>query len=135
MTTANVVKVLPELDRRGLNARIVAAISPQLFHRQPAAYREELRSEADRLDGMAITNRAYKLMRDWVDGPLAEEYSLSSDWDDRWRTGGTVEEVIEEAHLDPAHILDAIERYVNDREVRLRRIKELVGEIARSRTT
>jgi len=41
---------------------------------------------------MAITNRAFKLMRDWVNGPLAREYSLSSDWDDRWRTGGTVDE-------------------------------------------
>ncbi|MGH2394291.1 MAG: transketolase, partial [Candidatus Limnocylindria bacterium] len=99
MTTANVVKVLPELDREGLNVRIVAAVSPQLFRRQEAAYRNAICSEADRWDGMAITNRAYKLMRDWVDGPLAQEYSLSSDWDNRWRTGGTVDEVIDEAHL------------------------------------
>jgi transketolase len=133
MTTANVVKVLPELDARGLNVRIVAAISPQLFRRQPADYREAICSEADRWDGMAITNRAFKLMRDWVDGPLAAEYSLSSDWDDRWRTGGTVEEVIDEAHLGPGHILAAIERYVNDREARLKRLKELVAEVAKSR--
>jgi transketolase len=84
---------------------------------------------------MAITNRAFKLMRDWVDGPLAAEYSLSSDWDDRWRTGGTVEEVIDEAHLGPGHILAAIERYVSDRDVRLRRLEALVGEIARYRIT
>ena len=67
---------------------------------------------------MAITNRAFKLMRDWVDGPLAREYSLSSDWDDRWRTGGTVDEVIDEAHLGPDHILEAIERYAADRDER-----------------
>ena len=51
---------------------------------------------------MAITNRAFKLMRDWVDGPLAAEYSLAADWDDRWRTGGTVDEVMDEAHLTSA---------------------------------
>ncbi|HEX5396514.1 MAG TPA: transketolase [Candidatus Limnocylindria bacterium] len=131
VTTANLVKVLPELDRRGLNVRVVAALSPQLFARQDAAYRDEIRSEADRWDGMAITNRAFKLMRDWVDGPLAADYSLSSDWDDRWRTGGTVDEVMDEAHLSQAHILAAIERYVNDRDERHRRLRAIVDEIER----
>jgi transketolase len=131
MSTANVVKVLPELDRRGLNVRIVAAISPQLFRMQDAAYRDEICSPADRWDGMAITNRAYKLMRDWVDGPIAEEYSLSSDWDNRWRTGGTVEEVLDEAHLGPDHIVAAIERYASDRSQRLRRLRELVDSVER----
>jgi transketolase len=131
MSTANVVKVLPELDRRGLNVRIVAAVSPQLFQMQDATYRDALCSPADRWDGMAITNRAFKLMRDWVDGPIAQEYSLSSDWDDRWRTGGTVDEVMDEAHLGPEHILAAIERYVRDREPRLRRLRALVDSVER----
>jgi transketolase len=131
MSTANLVKVLPELDREGLNVRIVAAISPQLFHMQDRAYQDELCSPADRWDGMAITNRAFKLMRDWVDGPIAEEYSLSSDWDNRWRTGGTVDEVIDEARLGPGHILEAIERYVRDREARLRRLRDLVTSVER----
>jgi transketolase len=131
VTTANVVKVLPELDRRGLNVRIVAAVSPQLFNMQDAAYRDRIRSEADRWDGMAITNRGFKLMRDWVDGPLAAEYSLSSDWDDRWRTGGTVDEVMDEAHLGQEHILAAIERYVRDRSERHRRLRAIVDQIER----
>jgi transketolase len=131
MSTANLVKILPELDRQGLNVRIVAAISPQLFRMQDAAYRDEICSPADRWDGMAVTNRAFKLMRDWVDGPIAEEYSLSSDWDNRWRTGGTLDEVIDEAHLGPEHILAGIESYVRDREVRLRRLRDLVDSVAR----
>ncbi len=131
VSTANVVKVLPELDARGLNVRIVACISPQLFNMQDQAYRDSIRSEADRWDGMAITNRAFKLMRDWVDGPLAAEYSLSSDWDDRWRTGGTVDEVMDEAHLSQRHILEAIERYVRDRDTRHARLQSLVDEIER----
>lgn len=133
MSTANLVKILPELDERGLNVRIVAAVSPQLFRLQDAAYRERLCSAADRWDGMAVTNRAFKLMRDWVDGPIAEEYSLSSDWDDRWRTGGTVDEVLDEAHLGPEHILAGIERYVRERPERLRRLHALVDAVEADR--
>jgi transketolase len=73
---------------------------------------------------MVITNGAYKLMRDWADDPIVREYSLSPDWDDRWRTGGSVEEVIEEAHLDEAHIVEAIERFARERPDRLRRLRE-----------
>ncbi|HET8587194.1 MAG TPA: transketolase, partial [Candidatus Limnocylindria bacterium] len=113
------------------NVRIVAAISPQLFARQSAEYRDSICSPADRWDSMAITNGALKLMRDWVDGPIAEEYSLSSDWDDRWRTGGTVEEVMREAHLDPDSILAGIERYASEREDRRRRLGEILGTVSR----
>jgi transketolase len=131
VTTANVVKVLPRLDEAGINVRIVAAISPQLFALQDAAYRERLRSERDRWDSMAITNRAFKLMRDWVDGPLAHEYSLSSDWDNRWRTGGTVDEVMDEAHLGPEHIFEAIRRFADEADERRARLRALVEDLGR----
>lgn len=121
-STANLVKVLPELDRAGLNVKIVAAISPQLFHLQPKGYQEEVYSLSDKMDSMAITNRARRLMHDWLGSEVSAEYSLSSDWDDRWRTGGNLDELIEEAHLDPQNILAGIERFVEDREKRLRRI-------------
>jgi transketolase len=133
MTTANLVKILPELDARGINVRIVAAISPQLFGMQDAAYRDRLCSEADRLDGMVITNGALALMRDWVSGPVSVEYSLASDADRRWRTGGTVDEVLDEAGLGPDQILGAIERYAADREPRLRRLRDVLAAIERGR--
>ena len=38
MPTRNLVSLLPELDARGINVKIVAAISPQLFARQPEEY-------------------------------------------------------------------------------------------------
>ncbi len=126
MPTHNLVKILPELDRNGLNVKVVAAISPQLFRLQDESYRMSVSGPADAMDSMVITNGAFKLMRDWADGPLVREYSLSSDWDDRWRTGGTVDEVIEEAHLDPEHILVAIERFVAERDERLRRWREML---------
>jgi transketolase len=124
-STANVVKILPKLDELGLNVKIVACISPQLFAMQDEAYREEVTSLGDRWDGMAVTNRAWQTMRHWIGGPIARDYSLTSDWDDRWRTGGTVDEVIDEAHLGPEHILAAIERFVAERKVRMARLREI----------
>jgi len=130
-TTANLVRALPDLDANGLNVKVVAAISPQLFRLQPAAYRDLVISPADRLDAMAITNRTYRLMRDWVDGPLGAEYSMGADWDDRWRTGGSLDEVMDEAHLTTRHILEGIERFVRDRERRLKQLHNLVAAAGR----
>ena len=129
-STANVVKILPNLDELGLNVKIVVCASPQLFAMQDEAYRDVTASLGDRWDGMAITNRAWQTMRHWIGGPIARDYSLSSDWDDRWRTGGTVEEVIEEAHLSPEYVLEGIERFVNDRPQRLARLREMADAAA-----
>jgi transketolase len=85
--------------------------------------------QAGRLDAMVITNGAFKLMSDWASGPLVREYSLSADWDDRWRTGGSVDEVIAEAHLDADHILAAIERFATDRPTRLHRLRSQLDDL------
>jgi transketolase len=133
VTTANLVRILPELDARGLNVKIVAALSPQLFARQEAGYREATISTADRWDSMAITNGAFKLMVDWLDGPRARDYSLSPDWDDRWRTGGSVDEVADEAHLSGPHIVAAIERFATEREARRAALRSIVEDVASDR--
>jgi transketolase len=132
MTTANLVKILPKLDERKLNVKIVAAISPQLFALQDAAYRESVASAADRIDAMVISNRARRVMYDWIAHPIVAEYSLTSDWDDRWRTGGTVEEVVAEGHLSPDHLLAGIERFARERPERLRRLREAVTAAERA---
>ncbi len=126
-TTANVVRILPRLDERGLNVKIVAAISPQLYALQTKEYRDSVASPSERIDAMVISNRARRVMSDWIDHPIVAEYSLTSDWDDRWRTGGSVEEVVAEAHLDPDHLLAGIDRFARDREVRLQRLREIVA--------
>ncbi len=126
VTTANLVSLLPELDRRGINVKVVAAISPQLFRLQEEERQRSVIAPADILDSMAITNGALRMMRDWADHPLFEEYSLFPDWDHRWRTGGTVAEVMEEAHLDPGHILAALERFAAERAQRLSRLRSLL---------
>jgi transketolase len=117
--TDNLLSVLPELDRAGINVKIVAAISPQLFRLQDSDYRERVAGAADRWDAMLVTNRARRVSVDWIENSVVAEYSLTSDWDDRWRTGGTVDEVIAEAHLSAEHILNGIERFARERERRL----------------
>ena len=126
-TTANLIEVLPELDKAGLNVKIVAAISPQLFRLQDSSYRDEVVSLADRWDAMVISNRSKRVTQDWITHPIVEEYSLTSDWDDRWRTGGSVDEIIAESHLSPEHILEGITRFAKERDKRLGRLRELIG--------
>lgn len=124
IATTNLVNLFAELDRRGLNVKVVAALSEELFGRQDAAYRDAVAGPGDRADAMVITSSAARLMRDWTSGDLVDEYSLSADWDDRWRTGGSLDEVIAEAHLDRDSILTAIARFVQERPERLRQIRE-----------
>jgi transketolase len=51
---------------------------------------------------------------------LTDAYSLTSDWDNRWRTGGLEPEVIAEAHLDPESIFGAIQRFAVDHHDRMK---------------
>jgi transketolase len=121
-------KVLPELEARDLNVKVIYAASPELYARQPEAFRAGLLSPADRADSTVITTQSRSSMADWIFNEAAPEYALSSDRDDRWRTGGTVDEVIEEAHLSPEWILKGIERFVREREVRLGRLATALAE-------
>lgn len=115
----SILKVLEDLDRRHLNVKIVCATSPQLFKLQPEEYRRAVLSPGDRLNSMVITTQARWLMQDWIYSKISDEYALSADWDNRWRTGGTVDEILEEAHLSPRWVLRGIERFVEERDRRL----------------
>jgi len=99
--------------------KIVCATSPELFALQPEAYRRDVLSREDRLDSTVITTQARWLMHDWLLSKVAEEYALSADWDNRWRTGGRLDELIDEAHLSPRWVLEGIERFVREREARM----------------
>ena len=119
----SIVKILPELDKRDLNLKIIYAASPQLFALQSKEYVQQVLSAGDRADSTVLTTQARWLMHDWLFNKVAEEYAMSSDWDNRWRTGGTLDEVIEEAHLSPQWVLEGIERFVRDRDARLGRLQ------------
>jgi transketolase len=117
----SIVKILPNLDKE-LNLKIIYATSSELFAKQSHEYRQTVLNPLDCIDSMVITTQARGLMHDWIFNNVAEEYALSADWDNRWRTGGTVEEVIDEAHLSPHWVLEGIRRFVMDRNARLERL-------------
>jgi len=121
-TTSNIVNLLPELDKRGLNVKLVAAVSPQLFAMQSESYQQEMVSEADWLNSTFITNASAVAMQDWTGSRISLEYAMTADWDDNWRSGGSLNEVLEEAHLSERWLLEGIERFVNDRDSRLKRL-------------
>jgi transketolase len=116
---AGIVKLLPDLDRQKLNVKIVCGASPELFDLQPESYRMAVLSPGDQADSTVISTQSRASMHDWLFNKVADEYAMTSDWDNRWRTGGTLEEVIDEAHLTPEWLLKGIRRFVGDREARL----------------
>ncbi|OQX88540.1 transketolase [candidate division KSB1 bacterium 4484_87] len=123
-TTANVVKILPKLDELGLNVKLVAAVSYELFKLQPESYQKQIVSDEDWHNSTVITNSARRNMHDWLFSKVAEEYAMSSDWDNRWRTGGSVDELCEEAHISPDWLLKGIEKFANDLDQRMAQLKK-----------
>jgi transketolase len=118
------VKILPDLKREGLNVKVVAAISPQLFRAESKRYQDGVLSNGEWTDSMVVSNRGRRTMSDWIPHRVAAEYALTSDWDDRWRTGGSVDEIVDEAHLSPRWLMQGIERFVRERDTRLRRLRD-----------
>ncbi|HKF53130.1 MAG TPA: hypothetical protein VKB26_12525, partial [Candidatus Acidoferrales bacterium] len=122
--TMNVVKELPHLDERGINVKIISAVSEELFDRQPESYRRLVLPQEALYDLMVVSTGTRRVWPLRNVGPLTDEYSLTSDWDNQWLSGGLEAEVIAEAHLDQASILAGIERFANDRDQRLARQRE-----------
>ncbi|MEE9464080.1 MAG: 1-deoxy-D-xylulose-5-phosphate synthase N-terminal domain-containing protein [Candidatus Neomarinimicrobiota bacterium] len=106
--TNSLMKILPRIKDKGPNVKIVAAISYGLLQRQTRHYQEQVLSAWDWDNSMIVANQAYRLMQNWVGKRANRKFALTPDWDNRWRTGGTLEEIVEESHLDPGHILEGI---------------------------
>ncbi len=126
-STVNLVKVLPRLEEAGVNVKVLAAISEELFDRQPEAYRNAVLPPEARYDLMVVSTGTRRVWPIRNLGPLTDDYSLTSDWDNSWRTGGLEPEVIAEAHLDPQSILAGVQRFAGDRERRLSDQRKLIG--------
>jgi transketolase len=118
MPTSHLISLLPDIGGRGYNVKIVAAVSLGLFERQPAGYRTSILSDADKEHSMVITNGALRWMAEWSSDSVAARYSLSPERDGRWRTGGSVDEVMDEAGLSRDQMLTGIERFVRDQRAR-----------------
>jgi len=120
-STVNLVSVLEKLEEAGVNVKVVAAISEELFDRQPKSYRDTVLTDAEKFDLMVVTTGTRRVWPVTGVGPLTDEYSLTSDWDNQWLSGGTEDDVIKEAHLDKDSIFDAVQRFAADHEERLSR--------------
>jgi len=112
MTTVNLLQLLPELRARGLNVRLVAAVSHELFMLQTEEYRSSLISAEEWEYSTVISDGARVTMQPWLANHRAVRLAMTPDWDDRWRSGGTVAEIMEEAHLSPEWLLRGIETFV-----------------------
>ena len=128
-STFNLVQALPELGAKGINVKVVAAISEELFDRQPAAYRESVLPTGAKLDMMIVSTGTQRVWPVRDVGPLTREYSMVSDWHDRWLTGGLEPDVIAEAHLDQESIARGVARFANERESRLARQAEALASL------
>jgi transketolase len=123
-TTESVYALLARFkDANAPNVKLVQAASWELFQLQTQAYRDSVLPWSDWNDSTVITNGARRLMHDWLPHKIAESYAMSSDWDNRWRTGGNVDELKKEAHIDPESLWQGIERFAKDRENRMSRVR------------
>ena len=128
-STNNLVSIIPQLDAEKINVRVVAVISEDLLRLQDEAYRRKIISDADRFDSMFVTTMTKRVAPLANLGPFAEQYSISSDFDDRWRTGGSEADVIAESRLDSVSILDGIRRFATARDARLDRARRALGAV------
>ncbi len=122
-TTESVFQLLPRFAQPDApNIKLLAATSWELFQQQPREYQDFVLPRGDWLDSTVITNGARRLMHDWLSTKVAEAYAMSPDFDDRWRTGGSVDEVKKEAHIDPEHLWQGIVKFAKERQFRLSRL-------------
>jgi transketolase len=128
-STVNLVSVLPKLEDAGINVKVVAAISQELFDRQPDAYRRSVLPPEASYDLMVVSTGTRRVWPLRGVGPLTDEYSLTADWDDQWLTSGLEPDVIAEARLDAPSILAGIQRFAAERDRRMARQKSLLASL------
>jgi len=118
-STVNLMKILPRLEQAGINVKIISAISEELFDRQPQSYRDAVLPADALCDAMVVSTGTRRVWPVRNLGPLTDAYSMTSDWDNQWLTGGLEADVIAEAHLDPDSIFKGIERFAGERAARI----------------
>ena len=127
-STNSLVEILPKLKLKGPNVKVVAAISWELFQQQTEGYRQSTISNQEWMDAMVITNGAKRLMHKWIANRVVEEYSMSPDFDNRWRSGGSLDEIIAESKLDSESVWEGINQFARSRKQRLASIQESIPE-------
>lgn len=125
-STNSLVQILPRIKEEGPNVKIVASISWELFQRQTEDYRESIMTDSEWHDAMIITNGARRLMHKWIANRVVEEYSMAPDHDNRWRTGGSLDQIVAESKLDPDSLWEGINKFAEDRDERLSQLRSSI---------
>ncbi|MFQ5505201.1 MAG: transketolase [Planctomycetota bacterium] len=107
----NLVKILPWLGGEGPNMKVVCCVSHELFRRQPETYRNRVLPEEEWYQSMIAATQARRIVRDWIPDRRLEQWALTPDHDNRWRTGGSVDEIVAESGLDPRSLKAGILRF------------------------
>ena len=128
-STFNLVSVLPKLAAAGVNVKVIAAISEELFDHQPDAYRRAVLPAEARQDLMFVSSGTRRMWPLRNVGSLTDDYSLTADQENQWLTGGTEADVITEAHLDADSILAGVQRFARERPQRLARQRALLDTL------
>ena len=128
-STVNLVSVLPQLTSEKINVKVVAAISEELFNRQPKEYQDSVLPNSAKYDLMIVSTGTKRVWPVANTGPLTDEYSLTSDWHNEWLTGGSEADVISEAQLDSVSIYNGIKRFAIDHEERIERQKQMLQDL------
>jgi len=123
-STVNLMQALPQLEAAGINVKVIAAISEELFDKQSAEYRHSVLPPEAYYDMMVVSTGTRRVWPIRNVGPLTDDYSLTSDWHDRWLTGGLEPDVIAEAHLDSESIFKGIKRFADERDQRIGQQRE-----------
>ena len=126
-STANLMTALPRLEQAGINVKVIAAISEELFDRQGEAYRHSVLPPGAFYNLMVVSTGTRRVWPIRDVGPLTDAYSLTSDWDNQWLTGGLEKDVVTEAHLDTTSIFAGIERFARDHDHRLAQQRRMLG--------
>ncbi len=121
-----IIQLLPDLEKIGLNVKIICAVSSQLFRAQSEAYRRAVISPGDQANSTVISTQSRFGMHHWMFNKISEQYAMTADWDNRWRTGGTVDEVLDEGRLTPKHLLEGIRKFALDKAVRMKTLRDQI---------
>ena len=118
-STVNLLSVLPRLEKDNVNVKVLSVISEDLFLRQSKEYQNKVYPDEARYDSMVVSTGTRRFWPLQGMGPLTDDYSLVSDWNNDWLTGGSEADVISEAHLDAESIFNGISRFATDHNSRI----------------
>ena len=89
----------------------------------------------DWADSFVVSNTARWNMNHWIPHAVAADYALTPDHDDRWRTGGSVDQILAESELDEESLKQGVLRFIADRDQRFARMNRLLSGVRASKET